>query len=100
MDGFGDFVSTMVGWGAGSHLEVLESEADVPSTNGVHDDELAASSVPVEITDDSLVNARHQLADAVDDLVGVLRSPEVMASLPETDRANLAKYLTINKLKH
>jgi ParB family transcriptional regulator, chromosome partitioning protein len=79
--------------------EVLESEADVLSTNGVHDDEVAAPAEPVEITDDSLVNARHQLADAVDDLVGVLRSPEVMASLPETDRANLAKYLTINKLK-
>ena len=79
--------------------EVLESAADVPPTNGVHDDEVVAPAEPVEITDDSLVNARHQLADAVDDLVGVLRSPEVMASLPETDRANLAKYLTINKLK-
>ena len=78
---------------------VLESEADAPSTNGVHDDEWEAPAEPVELTDDSLVNARHQLADAVDDLVGVLRSPEVMASLPETDRANLAKYLTINKLK-
>ena len=78
---------------------VLESEADAPSTNGVHDDEWEAPAEPVELTDDSLVNARHQLADAVDDLVGVLRSPEVMASIPETDRANLAKYLTINKLK-
>ena len=78
---------------------VLESEADAPSTNGLHDDEWEAPAEPVELTDDSLVNARHQLADAVDDLVGVLRSPEVMASLPETDRANLAKYLTINKLK-
>ena len=79
--------------------EVMESEADVPSSNGVHDEEWEAPAAPVELTDDSLVNARHQLADAVDDLVGVLRSPEVMASLPETDRANLAKYLTINKLK-
>jgi ParB family chromosome partitioning protein len=78
---------------------VLESEADAPSTNGLHDDEWEAPAEPVELTDDSLVNARHQLTDAVDDLVGVLRSPEVMASLPETDRANLAKYLTINKLK-
>ena len=79
--------------------EVPESEVDVPSGNGFHDEEPEATAIPVEITDDSLVNARHQLADAVDDLVGVLRSPEVMASLPETDRANLAKYLTINKLK-
>jgi ParB family chromosome partitioning protein len=79
--------------------EVPESEADVPSTNGVQDEEFEPPAAPIELTDDSLVNARHQLAEAVDDLVGVLRSPEVMAALPETDRANLAKYLTINKLK-
>jgi ParB family chromosome partitioning protein len=54
---------------------------------------------PVELTDDSLVLARHQLAEAVEDLVDVLRSPDVVRSLPETDRSNLAKYLTINKLK-
>jgi ParB family chromosome partitioning protein len=49
--------------------------------------------------DDSLVEARHQLADAVEELVGVLRSPDVVRSIPENDRANLAKYLTIVKLK-
>jgi ParB family transcriptional regulator, chromosome partitioning protein len=79
--------------------EVPESEADVPSTIGVHDEEFEPPAEPIELTDDSLVNARHQLAEAVDDLVGVLRSPEVITALPETDRANLAKYLTINKLK-
>jgi ParB family chromosome partitioning protein len=51
------------------------------------------------LTDDSLVQARHQLADAVEELVGVLRAPEVVRSIPEVDRANLAKYLTIAKLK-
>jgi hypothetical protein len=51
------------------------------------------------ITDDSLVNARHQLAGAVEDLVDVLRSPDLVRSIPEIDRANLAKYLTIAKLK-
>jgi ParB family chromosome partitioning protein len=79
--------------------EVPDSETEVASTNGVHDEEWESPAATIELTDDSLVNARHQLAEAVDDLVGVLRSPEVMASLPETDRANLAKYLTINKLK-
>jgi ParB/RepB/Spo0J family partition protein len=49
--------------------------------------------------DDSLVNARHQLSEAVEELVGVLRGPDVVRSIPETDRANLAKYLTIAKLK-
>jgi ParB family chromosome partitioning protein len=54
---------------------------------------------PVELTDDSLFSARHHLAEAVEDLVDVLRSPDVVRSLPETDRSNLAKYLTIHKLK-
>jgi ParB family chromosome partitioning protein len=51
------------------------------------------------MTDDSLVQARHQLADAVEELVGVLRAPDVVRSIPDVDRANLAKYLTIAKLK-
>jgi ParB family chromosome partitioning protein len=49
--------------------------------------------------DDSLVNARHQLSEAVEELVGVLQAPDVVRSLPDIDRANLAKYLTIAKLK-
>ncbi len=53
----------------------------------------------VTIGDDSLVNARHQLSDAVEDLVLVLQAPDVMRAIPEIDRANLAKYLTIAKLK-
>ncbi len=51
------------------------------------------------LTDDSLVQARHQLADAVEELVAVLRAPDVVRAIPEVDRANLAKYLTIAKLK-
>jgi ParB family chromosome partitioning protein len=53
----------------------------------------------VTIGDDSLVNARHQLSDAVEDLVAVLRAPDVMRTIPDIDRVNLAKYLTIAKLK-
>jgi hypothetical protein len=49
--------------------------------------------------DDSLVSARHQLSDAVEDLVSVLRAPDVIRGIGEVDRANLAKYLTIAKLK-
>ena len=55
--------------------------------------------LPQPIGDDSLVNARHQLTDAVEELVAVLRAPDVMRAIPEIDRANLAKYLTIAKLK-
>lgn len=54
---------------------------------------------PAPMNDDSLVNARHQLSDAVEDLVAVLRAPDVIRGIPDVDRANLAKYLTIAKLK-
>ncbi len=51
------------------------------------------------LTDDSLVNAKQQLADSVDELVSVLRAPDVLGSIGSVDRANLAKYLTIAKLR-
>jgi len=51
------------------------------------------------LSDDSLVNAKQSLADAVDELVGVLGNAEVRGSIGATDRANLAKYLTIAKLR-
>jgi ParB family transcriptional regulator, chromosome partitioning protein len=51
------------------------------------------------IGENSLVDAKQQLGDAVEQLVEVLRDPSVRHSIPSTDRANLAKYLTISKLK-
>ncbi|MEP6639971.1 MAG: ParB/RepB/Spo0J family partition protein [Chloroflexota bacterium] len=59
----------------------------------------AAAVAPAAISDDSLVNAKQSLVDAVDGLVGVLSSPELRDSIGATDRANLAKYLTIAKLR-
>jgi ParB family chromosome partitioning protein len=53
----------------------------------------------VALTDDSLVNAKDHLAAAVEDLVDVLRSTDIRESIPAVDRANLAKYLTITKLR-
>lgn len=53
----------------------------------------------IALTDDSLVNAKHQLAEAIEGLVDVLRSTDIRESIPATDRDNLAKYLTITKLK-
>jgi ParB family chromosome partitioning protein len=51
------------------------------------------------VSDDSLVNAKQSLADAVDELIGVLANAEVRGSIGATDRANLAKYLTIAKIR-
>ena len=90
--------------------------ADEPDTDGVELDEPVAptgvdetdgdslwtadaAAAPVAMTDDSLVNAKQSLVDAVDELVGVLGNAEVRGSIGATDRANLAKYLTIAKLR-
>lgn len=61
--------------------------------------EWVARSAPAPLRDDSLVAAKRQLAEAVEGLVGVLQNPEVLAAIGDVDRANLAKYLTIAKLK-
>jgi ParB family chromosome partitioning protein len=77
---------------------VTDLSVDEPQAE-MADDGWTEPAQPIVLNDDSLLNARHHLAAAVEDLVDVLRSPDVVRSLPETDRANLAKYLTINKLK-
>jgi ParB family chromosome partitioning protein len=54
---------------------------------------------PQPITEDSLVEAKGHLAEALDELVDVLGSPGALMGIGEVDRGNLAKYLTIAKLK-
>ncbi|MFI5255110.1 MAG: ParB/RepB/Spo0J family partition protein [Candidatus Limnocylindrales bacterium] len=54
---------------------------------------------PLVISDDSLISAKGHLAEALDELVEVLRSPQALSGIGDTDRGNLAKYLTITKLK-
>jgi ParB family chromosome partitioning protein len=51
------------------------------------------------IRDDSLVVAKAQLNDAVEELLDVIRNPELLSSIGSVDRTNLAKYLTIAKLR-
>ena len=51
------------------------------------------------LTDDSLIVAKQQLADAVEAFMDVLRAPDVVREISAVDRANLAKYLTIAKLR-
>ena len=81
--------------GGNGHAPDVRDEAEIGAGWTGQRQERATSS----LSDDSLVQARHDLADAVEELVGVLRAPDVVRSIPETDRANLAKYLTIAKLK-
>jgi ParB family chromosome partitioning protein len=79
--------------GPATELESQGQPVEVAEEGWAHD---ARS---VAITDDSLIDAKQELADAVENLVAVLRSPELRGMIPQTDRANLAKYLTIAKLK-
>ena len=51
------------------------------------------------LRDDALVTAKQQLADAVEAVLDVLRVPDVVGSIGPVDRSNLAKYLTIAKLR-
>ena len=68
-------------------VEEVEDELEVPPRR------------EVELREDSLVNAKASFADALDELVGVLRTPDAVEQIPDVDRANLAKYLTIAKLR-
>ena len=62
-------------------------------------DDWTGSRARTRISDDSLINAKQNLAEALEDLIDVLRDPDVRVSIESVDRANLAKYLTIAKLK-
>jgi ParB family transcriptional regulator, chromosome partitioning protein len=72
-----------------------EREADEAAELWDRDEAVAVQ----PITDDSLVNAKQNLTDAVEEFIGVIGDPAVRSSIPATDRANLAKYLTIAKLR-
>jgi ParB family transcriptional regulator, chromosome partitioning protein len=86
-------ISPTDGVGTGDAAEAPES---VPAATA---DAWAAAQPSLTMTDDSLLDAKQGLADAVEALVALLRSPELRGAIPATDRANLAKYLTIAKLK-
>jgi ParB family transcriptional regulator, chromosome partitioning protein len=73
--------------------------ADAPEAVVAEPEWTTPGRIRPEMGDDSLVTARHQLSNAVEDLVSVLRAPDVIRGIPEVDRDNLAKYLTIAKLK-
>jgi ParB family chromosome partitioning protein len=60
---------------------------------------VAGEVAAAKAADDALMGARAKLSDGVDDLVDILRQPEMLDQIPEVNRANFAKHLTITKLK-
>jgi ParB family chromosome partitioning protein len=62
--------------------------------------EVPAAEAPTGVvTDDALMLAKAHLDEAMSSLVRVLGDPTARASIDETDRANLAKYLVIAKIR-
>jgi ParB family transcriptional regulator, chromosome partitioning protein len=73
------------------------------ATDGVSDEAEAAwtgrRKEAAPLRDDSLVVAKQQLTDGVEAILDVLRVPDVVGTIGSVDRLNLAKYLTIAKLR-
>jgi ParB family transcriptional regulator, chromosome partitioning protein len=59
----------------------------------------AGVAVAARNTDDALMDLKGRMATVVDELGDLLRQREVIEQIPSTNRDNLAKYLTITKLK-
>ena len=74
------------------------AEAD-PKTPRRRARTVAGDVAAAKAADDALMGARAKLSEGVDDLVDILRQPEMMEQIPEVNRANFAKHLTITKLK-
>jgi ParB family chromosome partitioning protein len=89
---------------AGSSIDDVEAATE-PGVEAASD-EIAAEAdaawrghTPQPVTEGSLVTAKQSLAEAIEGLVDVLRDPGSRDAIGEVDRANLAKYLTIAKLR-
>jgi len=76
-----------------------KSPADEPATPKRRAKTVAGEVAAAKAADDALMGARSKLAEGVDDLVEILRQPEMMAQIPEVNRENFAKHLQITKLK-
>jgi ParB family chromosome partitioning protein len=77
----------------GDHGDETAEEAEAAWTGKRRD------AVPAVLRDDSLVAAKAQLSEAVETLLDVLQAPDVVRGIGSIDRANLAKYLMIAKLR-
>jgi ParB family chromosome partitioning protein len=79
---------------AGSRSEDL-ADADSSAWTGGR----AGAQSAGPLREDSLLDAKQGLADSLEELFGVLRQKDVLDSIGDVDRANLAKYLVIAKLR-
>ena len=85
--------------GAGGEEPAVEAGHTGPAATKRRGKTVAGQVAAAKAADDALMGARSKLAEGVDDLVDILRQPEMMEQIPEVNRANFAKHLTITKLK-
>jgi ParB family transcriptional regulator, chromosome partitioning protein len=78
---------------------VADVPAEAPAPKDLDADRWTGARSGTPLTDESLVTAKQQLSDSIEELIGVLQSQDVLDSIGVTDRSNLAKYLTIAKLR-
>ena len=88
---------TIIGSPAEEFVETGDKPDGAPSRRRAKT--VAGQVAAARAADDALMGARAKLAEGVDDLVDILRQPEMMEQIPEVNRANFAKHLTITKLK-
>ena len=60
---------------------------------------VAGKVAEVKAADDALLASKGRLAEAVEEMVDLLRQQDILEEIPDVNRDNLAKYLTITKLK-
>ncbi len=85
--------------GTGGEEPAAENGHAEPSAPKRRGKTAAGHAAAAKAADDALMGARAKLAEGVDDMVEILRQPELMEQIPEVNRANFAKHLTITKLK-
>jgi ParB family chromosome partitioning protein len=85
--------------GGGGEEPVQANGHHEPSATKRRAKTAAGQVAAAKAADDALMGARSKLAEGVDDLVDILRQPDMMEQIPEVNRANFAKHLTITKLK-
>jgi len=79
--------------------EVAAAEPDERNQPGASAQVPEAGPHAVPTGDNALVSSKAHLSEALEDLVGVLGAPQALDGMSEVDRSNLAKYLTITKLR-
>lgn len=77
-------------------VQKVQHTADEPKRRGRT---RAGSVAAAQAADNALVDVRARLAEAIDQLSELLQHRDVLEEIPATNRDNLAKHLTITKLK-